>query len=430
MLSKIKSLINGHTISHLDDSISWKERAALLSASLVATYVLIFFLSVIYACFAIHGKDMIPSDSEGASSNVNILVLGVDIGDAHNVSNESVKRTDTMMLMNYNKADGALNIVSIPRDVLVKSKSGSNLKLNAVLAEEGYKGIKTSIEGMTNVKINYIVKIDYNGFRDIIDSIGGVKVTIQRNMKYDDEGQNLHIDFKKGETVTLDGKKAEEYFRWRKNNDGTGFANGDLDRIQSQHDFISKVMKKCTSPIIIPRLPLVIKTVSDSVETNMTSLDIINYGFKFRSASKNKLNMYTLSGIPKMIRGQSYLVYDKNQNKDVLSMLASSKASSASSMSKSDIRIKVLNATKIDNLASSAKEELKSKGYKNIDTGNTETTNKSVIMSNNKSVLESVKSDINISKTDSKSKNSEYDDYDAVIVLGKDYKKLEDTKTK
>ena len=106
-----------------------------------------------------------------------------------------------------------------------------------------------------NIKINYIVKIDYNAFREIIDAIGGIEMKIERNMIYDDEGQNLHINFKAGEIVTLDGKKAEEFFRWRKNNDGSGFANGDLDRIENQQKFISKVVDKCTSPLILFRVP-------------------------------------------------------------------------------------------------------------------------------------------------------------------------------
>ena len=49
--------------------------------------------------------------------------------------------------------------------------------------------------------INYMVKIDYNAFVEIIDAIGGVTMEIDQNMIYDDEGQNLHINFKAGETV-------------------------------------------------------------------------------------------------------------------------------------------------------------------------------------------------------------------------------------
>ena len=63
---------------------------------------------------------------------------------------------------------------------------------------------------------------------------------IERDMDYDDDAQDLHINFKAGETVHLDGKKAEEFFRWRKNNDGTGFADGDLGRIRNQQAFIER----------------------------------------------------------------------------------------------------------------------------------------------------------------------------------------------
>ena len=145
---------------------------------------------------------------------------------------------------------------------------------------------------------------------------------IERNMIYDDEGQNLHINFKAGETVKLDGKKAEEFFRWRKNNDGSGLANGDLDRIENQQKFISKVVDKCTSPIILFRAPRIIKALGDNVETNMSATKVLSYGLKFMRIKVENMTMTTAAGVPKTINGESFLVFDKNTNKDLITSLS------------------------------------------------------------------------------------------------------------
>ena len=69
------------------------------------------------------------------------------------------------------------------------------------------------VKKLLEIDVNYIVEIDYKAFRSIIDAIGGIEMYIDRNMDYDDDAQNLHIHFKEGETVLLDGEKSEEFIR-------------------------------------------------------------------------------------------------------------------------------------------------------------------------------------------------------------------------
>lgn len=290
----------------------------------------------------------------------------------------------------------------------------------------GYSRIKTEVENLLSININYIVKLDYDAFVDIIDAIGGVKMKIERNMIYDDEGQNLHINFKAGETAKLDGQKAQEFFRWRKNNDGSGFANGDLDRIQNQQKFISAVIDKCKSPMIIFRIPKIMSAIGKNAETNMSPFSIIKYGLRFITVNKDDISMLTAAGTPKEINGQSFLVFDKSLNKDILSQLTSSGISSQSenSVSKDNIKIKILNATKINGLASELKISMNNLGYTKIDTGNTELSDNTVILSNNKNMLKTIEKDLDIKNKGKKDNKPEYNDYDVVIILGKDFKEF------
>jgi len=417
---RFKKKLKSRKSKKSNDSTSIREKLVLGSISLILTFIIVSMVAGIFALIKISDKSMPVASNVSSDEPVNILLLGMDIGDPNQPNNQSIKRTDTIMVLNYNPKNKKMQIVSIPRDTLI-NVNGRNVKINAAFAIGGYSKIKQEAENLLNVNINYIVKIDYNAFRELIDSIGGVKMKIERNMIYDDEGQNLHINFKAGETVKLNGQKAEEFFRWRKNNDGSGFANGDLDRIENQQKFISKVVDKCTNPLILIRVPKIITALGNNVETNMPVTKILSYGLKFIRLSNDKLTMTIAAGIPKTINGESFLVFDKSSNKELITSLSSS-GESLVDTSKDNIRIKILNSTKISGLAAGLMEELNGLGYTKIDTGNIEGIDKSVILTNNKAILNTIKKDLNISRVDDKVNKKEYNEYDVIIILGKDFK--------
>ena len=408
-----------------NDGTSRVEKIVLGAISLFLTFIVFSTILGFVALMKVGSKSMPKAINSASNQPVNILLLGMDIGDPNQVENQAIKRTDTIMVVNYNPSTDKITAVSVPRDTLIQN-NGSNIKINAAYSIGGYSKIKSEVENLLDININYIVKIDYNAFVDIIDAIGGVKMEIERDMIYDDEGQNLHINFKAGETVKLDGQKAQEFFRWRKNNDGSGFENGDIDRIQNQHKFISKVIDKCKSPLIIFRVPKIMSAIGNNVETNMSSFAIIKYAFKFMTVSKDNISMLTAVGTPKMINGQSFLVFDKNSNKDIISQLSSSGSSieSESGVSRDNIKIKILNGTKINGLAAELKTTMNNLGYTKVDTGNTEVYDNSKILTNNKSMLKTIQSDLDIKKNGKKDDKEEYKDYDVIIILGKDYKKF------
>lgn len=401
------------------------ERSVLAIVSLFLTFVVFSIMCGFIALFQVGSRSMPEASAPSYNQPVNILLLGMDIGDPSQEDNDSIKRTDTIMVVNYNPKTDKIMTVSVPRDTLIKNGSNS-VKINSAFAIGGYSKIKSEVENLLNININYMVKIDYNAFIDIVDAIGGVKMEIERNMIYDDEGQNLHINFKAGETVKLDGQKAQEFFRWRKNNDGSGFANGDLDRIQNQQKFISKVIDRCKSPLIIFRAPKIMSAIGDNVETNMSPFSIIRYALKFMTVSKDDISMVTAAGVPKTINGQSFLVFDKNSNKDILSQLSSSGGSGSSdnSLAKGSIKIKILNGTKINGLAAELKTKMNNLGYTKVDTGNTELADKTVIMTNDKNMLKIIQKDMNIKNKSKKDDKDEYRNYDVIIILGKDFKKF------
>uniref|UniRef100_UPI00262E528C LytR C-terminal domain-containing protein n=1 Tax=Clostridium sp. TaxID=1506 RepID=UPI00262E528C len=95
-------------------------------------------------------------------------------------------------------------------------------------------------------------------------------------------------------------------------------------------------------------------------------------------------------------------------------------ANNITSVKREDLKVMVLNGTKIDGLAGTARDTLLSLGYSNVSVGNYGSVEKSVIQTNNKDLKQTISNDINIEKL-GKIVDSEYKDYDAVIILGTDY---------
>jgi polyisoprenyl-teichoic acid--peptidoglycan teichoic acid transferase len=265
-------------------------------------------------------KNKIQSITAKKDEQINILAMGVDVGTVGSTDKNDPKRTDTILLINLNPKLQETNVISVPRDTLIQMNN-INKKINEAHAVGGPAYLIDSVEKLLEVKINYYAKLDYEGFRKIIDCVGPVELKINNTMNYDDASQNLHIHFNKGDVVKLDGKKAEEFFRWRENNDGTGLANGDLGRIDNQHIFINKVVEKFKSPTILTKIPSILSAIPNYMETNMRADEIIKYGFMLSKMDKSNIKLFTVKGDPKYINGISYVIYDENKNKDILNRL-------------------------------------------------------------------------------------------------------------
>jgi len=410
-----------------------KRKKKRFRALIIAGTVLVFILCLGgYAySYLMRMHDPTGDDTSGTTTDVtkggivNILVSGVDIGDTKVHVDEAQRRTDTIILMSYNPKTDVLNLVSIPRDTMVTIK-GKTEKINASNVFGGKNYLNTSVGNLLGININYSARLNYEGFRKVIDAIGGVDMEITRNMYYDDASQNLHIYFKKGTTAHLNGEKAEEFFRWRQNNDGTGLADGDIGRISNQHLFIQKVIEKMKTPAMIARIPAIMDIVPDYVTTTMKPEAMLQYALKFAQLSSDKIVMSTLKGTTPTIDGVSYFVFDEDQNKEVLAALhgeAVETETTQATLDRANLSIEVLNGTLRNGLAAGYASNLKGKGYsKPIITGNgtKATQSKVTLYGVDKSLVSQIKSEFGINNVeihDQKTGN-----FDIIVLLGDDYK--------
>lgn len=159
-----------------------------------------------------------------------ILVCGVD-----NAGGGS----DTTMLVRFDAHNRRVDVVSLPRDTLLHREWYSN-KLNYAYASGGTERLRAEVENLLGVPVDFTVSVDLRGFVALVDSIGGVDFDVPADMDYDDPYQGLHIHFAKG-PQHLNGQEAMGVVRWRKNNDGGGYADADIGRIATQQAFLKAV---------------------------------------------------------------------------------------------------------------------------------------------------------------------------------------------
>lgn len=197
-----------------------------------------------------------------------ILVAGTD------VASDS---TDTMMLVSYDVTNQKATVMAIPRDTLVNAfGTGRHTRLNSIYAaygrgEAGQNALAHEVSELVGFVPDYRVFIRWELVGQMVDAIGGVEFDVPFHMEYDDPAQDLHIYVEKGLQV-LDGEKAMQVVRWRKNNAGVSGGGGgsDLNRVKVQQSFLKAVLKQTLQIKNITRIDELVTLFADGIEGNLT----------------------------------------------------------------------------------------------------------------------------------------------------------------
>lgn len=171
--------------------------------------------------------------------------------------------SDTNMLMRFDAVNKTVDIVSLPRDTLMSNGH----KLNSSYNNGGTEKLRSNIEDMLGIPVDFYVSVDLKGFITLIDQIDGVDFDVPEDMDYDDPYQDLHIHFKAG-LQHLNGQQAMEVVRFRHNNDNTGYGGQqDLGRIGTQQAFLKTVAQKLMK---LENVPAMAETFLKYVKTDLT----------------------------------------------------------------------------------------------------------------------------------------------------------------
>ena len=171
-------------------------------------------------------------------------------------------RADTLMLIRA--GGGVFRKLSIPRDTYAEIPGRAPTKINAAYAYGGAALQIKTIEQFLGIEIDHVAIVDFTGFEDLIDAVGGVQVDLPHKLCADVSGGSgggqggVTLHLKKGEN-TLDGEKALAYSRIRKPSECPGpgksaysFGYDDLDREKAQQSVINGIKGRLTDPLRAP----------------------------------------------------------------------------------------------------------------------------------------------------------------------------------
>jgi len=274
---------------------------------LLISLILIFSLTVL-AGFAAYvttsGGSFLGYEfnSVAQKSHLNVALMGLD---------KDGTRTDVLIVGQINMIEGEINMLQIPRDTYMPNNGRSDHKINSAYGLNKEKTVSKEIKDLLGIHIDKYVTIDIRGFRDLIDTIGGVDFYVPQNMHYDDDYQNLHIHLNEGQQH-LDGDKAEQLVRFR------NYPNGDLDRMKVQSDFIQATIDEIFRLANVAKINDMVEDFSKTVKTNFSFNEMLTYAPYVLATDRDKIVTHHLVGDAQYIGGVSYVLANRDANRALI----------------------------------------------------------------------------------------------------------------
>lgn len=273
---------------------------------LLASFIVTFGLTAMciltaYVCTS--GGSFLGFEFSPASSvtHVNTMLMGLDKGGT---------RADVMILGQLNMAEGEINMLQIPRDTYVENNGRYDKKINSAYGHEKEKTVFKEVKQVTGIDVDKYVIVDTTGFKDLIDTIGGVEFDVPQAMHYDDPYQDLHIHLEPG-LQHLDGDKAEQLVRFR------SYPEGDIQRMRVQSDFIQATVDQLFTLANMFKISDLVEDISKIVDTNFTINELLTYAPYIFSTDRNKILTHQLAGVPQYKNGISYVMPDYAANEAI-----------------------------------------------------------------------------------------------------------------
>ena len=199
---------------------------------------------------------------ESPEEPVTILILGRDSRDTE----DEMGRADTIMLLYLDPKDSTGSLLSIPRDTLVDIPGHGQDKINAAYAYGGEELMIKTIQDFIGAEINHYVTLDFQGFIDLIDAMGGVDITIDRPLVDEKSGANLSPG-----DHHLTGEQALAYTRSRSTE------LGDIGRIQRQQNLFKELIAQKLNVQYLSNVPHYFNILIENTRTDLEVLTILRY---------------------------------------------------------------------------------------------------------------------------------------------------------
>ncbi|KRF13757.1 hypothetical protein ASG90_13025 [Nocardioides sp. Soil797] len=236
-----------------------------------------------------------PTSGDAAKA-MNILLMGVDRRSDEATTGDDAKspewvpgaqRTDTLMILHVDGDRDGASIISIPRDSWVEVPGHGRAKINAAFSFAGPSLAVETVETLTGIRIDHLAVVDWEGFRQLTDEVGGVTVEVPETVH--DSARD--ITWTAGPHL-LNGEQALAYVRQR-----YGLPDGDLDRVRRQQVFLRSVLGASLSDIHANplRLHALLKSMAShaSIDSTWSTIDMGRLAFSLRDLRSPDIHYFT-----------------------------------------------------------------------------------------------------------------------------------------
>lgn len=247
---------------------------------------------------------------EDFSNRISVLLIGAD-----QRPGEEKFNTDSLILASIDPGSQRISMLSIPRDTRVSISGHPNIKINSVVALSNLETLQDEVSDLTGIRVAGYVQTNFSGFKQIIDTLGGITVDVEKDMYYETgDKTDGYINLKKG-VQRLDGSEALQYARFRYD------ALADISRTARQQVVLKAAAKEMLQVSTLPKLPWLVPQLSKAVHTNLSLSDMLKLSKVAVGFDKADVVSQTLPGKFLDIEGVSYWEVDPQQAKKVANNL-------------------------------------------------------------------------------------------------------------
>lgn len=247
-----------------------------------------------------------------SSTPTTILVLGTD--GSTTGGRQGANRSDSIMLMRTDPRKHRISYLSIPRDLRVEIPGYGTAKINAAFQVGGPTLTLQTVKGLTGIDVNHVAFVDFDRFKELIDAVGGIDVTVPRailsnrfDCPYGTEARCRSWEgwrFERG-TQHMDARRALVYARIRENR--LDASETDLDRARRQQQVIQATADKLTSVRSAAKMPFIGDDVVKPLATDLGAGQVLQLGWAYFRANSKKALHCRLGGEPGTADGQSVI---------------------------------------------------------------------------------------------------------------------------
>ena len=254
--------------------------------------------------------ELIDTVNGGLSKRVSVLLIGAD------QRPDQIKfNTDSLILASVDPETQRISLLSIPRDTRVAVPGHGYVKINAVAALTDELTLQRCVEDLTGEAIAGYVQTNFQGFKKVIDTLGGITVDVEKDMYYETgDIEDGYINLHKG-VQRLDGGKALQYARFRHD------ALSDISRTARQQVVLKAIAKEMFQLKTLPRLPFLIPPLMQAVHTDLSAKDMFALSKVAVGFQSSNVISQTVPGAFLDIEGVSYWKVDPTEVRKVVKNL-------------------------------------------------------------------------------------------------------------